>query len=81
MTHKECFRWAAHVLLLVMVVLALVAIAPAEWKDKVLHSFQGGTDGTYPPGGVATDRAGNLYVATNGVTPAHGADPSEPLKE
>jgi hypothetical protein len=36
----------------------------AEWKEKVLYSFQGGTDGAYPAGGVVFDKQGNLYGAT-----------------
>jgi hypothetical protein len=38
--------------------------ASAEWKEKVLYSFQGGTtDGSVPAGGVVFDKAGNLYGA------------------
>ena len=48
-----------------MVVLALGASASAQWKEKVLYSFQGGaTDGALPAGGVVLDAAGNLYGAT-----------------
>jgi len=40
--------------------------ASAEWKEKVLYSFQGGTnDGASPAGGVVFDAAGNLYGATD----------------
>jgi uncharacterized repeat protein (TIGR03803 family) len=35
------------------------------WTETVLHRFQGGTDGYYPLGGLAVDRAGNLYGTTN----------------
>src|SRR5580704_17794308 len=39
--------------------------ASAEWKEKVLYSFQGlPNDGAYPAGGVVFDKAGNLYGAT-----------------
>jgi hypothetical protein len=38
--------------------------ASAEWKEKVLYSFQGIPDGAYPAGGVVFDQAGNLYGAT-----------------
>jgi hypothetical protein len=51
------------------ILLALVIFASnlsaAEWKEKVLYSFQGGsTDGALPAGGVVFDAAGNLYGAT-----------------
>jgi uncharacterized repeat protein (TIGR03803 family) len=36
------------------------------WKETVLHSFSGGTDGGYAEGGVVLDTAGNLYGATDG---------------
>jgi hypothetical protein len=45
-------------------VLALIAPASAEWKEKVLYSFEGDTDGATPAGGVVFDKAGNLYGAT-----------------
>jgi hypothetical protein len=48
-----------------VLVLAFVPSASAEWKEKVLYSFQGGaTDGALPAGGVVFDSAGNLYGAT-----------------
>lgn len=34
------------------------------WTESVLYSFQGGTDGANPVGGVIVDRAGNLYGTT-----------------
>jgi uncharacterized repeat protein (TIGR03803 family) len=51
------------------ILLALVIFAnnfsAAEWKEKVLYSFQGlPNDGAYPAGGVVFDQAGNLYGAT-----------------
>ena len=47
------------------VILALAVPASAEWKEKVLYSFQGGTkDGSVPAGGVVFDTQGNLYGAT-----------------
>ena len=45
------------------VVLLLCSIASAEQKERVLYSFQGGTDST-PAGGVLSDQQGNLYGAT-----------------
>ena len=43
---------------------ALSAVASAEWKEKVLYSFQGIPDGAYPGAGVVFDSAGNLYGTT-----------------
>jgi len=37
----------------------------SRWKEKVLYSFQGGSDGALPAGGVVFDKAGNLYGATS----------------
>ena len=34
------------------------------WTETVLYSFQGGTDGANPVGGVIVDKAGNLYGTT-----------------
>jgi uncharacterized repeat protein (TIGR03803 family) len=31
------------------------------WQETVLHSFTGGTDGSYPIAGLTIDQAGNLY--------------------
>jgi hypothetical protein len=65
MNHKRSSRFAVHLLSLFMVMLALVASASADWKEKVLYSFQNGTtDGQLPVGGVVFDKAGNLYGAT-----------------
>ena len=48
------------------VILSLATAASAEWKEKVLYSFQGGSnDGSVPAGGVVFDKAGNLYGATS----------------
>jgi hypothetical protein len=59
MTHKA--RVSPGLLLFI---LALATTASAEWKEKVLYSFQGGTDGSIPAGGVIFDKAGNLYGLT-----------------
>jgi hypothetical protein len=50
--------------LVAALVLTAANTASAEWKEKVLYSFQGGSDGAVPAGGVAFDKAGNLYGAT-----------------
>jgi uncharacterized repeat protein (TIGR03803 family) len=39
--------------------------AGAKWEEKVLYSFQGGTDGALPFGNVLFDAAGNLYGTTS----------------
>jgi hypothetical protein len=63
MIHKTRAR-VANRLLLFALVLALVSDASAEWKEKVLYSFQGLPDGSVPAGGVVFDTHGNLYGAT-----------------
>jgi len=52
---------------LAVVFVAFFVLCPWAWaahKEKVLYSFQGGTDGATPAGGVAFDATGNLYGAT-----------------
>src|SRR5580692_5700081 len=66
MTPKECFLFAIRLLGLFMVILSLGAFASAEWKEKVLYSFQGNPDAATPAGGVVFDKAGNLYGAALG---------------
>src|ERR1700722_12440223 len=58
------FRLATRLCTLVALIVLLAATAAAEWKEKVLYSFQGGTDGSTPAGGVVFDKQGNLYGAT-----------------
>ena len=41
------------------------------WKESILHSFAGGTDGSHPAGGVIMDSSGNLYGGTE-----YGGDPA-----
>lgn len=55
---------ASQLFSLTVVVFVLTRGASAEWKEKVLYSFQGGTDGAVPAGGVVFDQQGNLYGAT-----------------
>jgi hypothetical protein len=58
-------RLTSRVLLPLVLVMTLAVGASAEWKEKVLYSFQGlPNDGAYPAGGVVFDKAGNLYGAT-----------------
>jgi len=65
MPRKRHFRLAIGLMSSFVAVFALTVPASAEWKEKVLYSFQGGaTDGALPAGGVVFDSAGNLYGAT-----------------
>src|SRR3984885_14352767 len=49
-----------------LVTLTLTVGSWAASKERVLYSFQGGADGSFPMGGVISDAQGNLYGATNG---------------
>src|SRR5579859_6263524 len=64
MNRQKCFDSIPRLLLLFAIVLIFAVSASAEWKEKVLYSFQGLPDGAYPAGGVVFDQAGNLYGAT-----------------
>jgi uncharacterized repeat protein (TIGR03803 family) len=44
--------------------LGVVYELDASGKETVLHSFLGGTDGSFPYGGLIRDSAGNLYGTT-----------------
>ena len=64
MNRNRKYRTVSAVLTLI---LAIASAASAEWKEKVLYSFQGGTnDGAVPAGGVVFDKQGNMYGATTG---------------
>ena len=66
MTSQRCTRSATS-LTIILIILSFASPASAEWKEKVLYSFQGGKDGSLPAGGVVFDSAGNLYgVTTDG---------------
>jgi uncharacterized repeat protein (TIGR03803 family) len=41
-------------------------ISAATGKETILYRFKGENDGMYPRGGLAADRAGNLYGTTSG---------------
>jgi uncharacterized repeat protein (TIGR03803 family) len=65
MTRKEHFRLTGCLFTLVVIALFSTS-ASAEWKEKVLYSFQGGGDnGSAPVGGVVFDKQGNLYGVTS----------------
>ncbi len=60
---------------LILLILALTSAASAQWNEQVLYSFQGGSDGYTPTGGIVFDKAGNLY----GATTDGGADNCSPI--
>jgi hypothetical protein len=60
-----CNRHVQLALGAICLILAAVSPASAEWKEKVLYSFQGGNGGYTPAGGVVFDKAGNLYGANS----------------
>jgi uncharacterized repeat protein (TIGR03803 family) len=45
-------------------VFQLIPSANGKWTEKVLHTFNGRTDGSFPYAGLIFDAAGNLYGAT-----------------
>jgi len=63
LNQSKSARWALTVAL---TLLALITNVYGEWKEKVLYSFQGGSDGYTPVGGIVFDSTGNLYGATQG---------------
>lgn len=44
--------------------IAIISSAPAAGSEKVLHAFQGGSDGATPVSGLIADPDGNLYGTT-----------------
>jgi uncharacterized repeat protein (TIGR03803 family) len=46
-------------------VFELTLSADGSWKEKVLHRFLGGMDGSVPYAGLIFDPAGNLYGTTS----------------
>ncbi|HEY5046563.1 MAG TPA: choice-of-anchor tandem repeat GloVer-containing protein [Rhizomicrobium sp.] len=48
----------------VLMIVSAFCIAPAMSAEKVLHSFQGGSDGSYPASTLIADNTGNLYGTT-----------------
>jgi hypothetical protein len=64
MNPKMRVRSLGRVLASLALICTVVSSAHAEWKEKVLYSFQGTPDGAVPTGAVVFDKAGNLYGAT-----------------
>jgi hypothetical protein len=69
LVHSSTPSAGGRLLLLCVAIFALVSAASAEWKEKVLYSFQGIPDGAVPIGAVVFDKHGNLY----GVTQSGGS--------
>jgi len=66
MIHKKCSPGLIYVCLLFAIALTLAVPASAEWKEKLLYSFQGGAEaGSVPAGGVVFDKQRNLYGVTS----------------
>jgi hypothetical protein len=63
MSRKTLPMIPSRSLLFAALICLLASAASAEWKEKVLYSFQGGTDGAEPIGGIVRDKVGNLYGA------------------
>lgn len=65
MKHLEFLLIAMRSLAILAVVLTLGGSAlSADKKENVLYSFQGGSDGAFPPSGLIADQSGNLYGTT-----------------
>jgi uncharacterized repeat protein (TIGR03803 family) len=64
MTLNTCSRRAIRALFWCGIALATVSVASASRKEAVLYGFRGLPDGSWPAGGVAFDKHGNLYGAT-----------------
>jgi uncharacterized repeat protein (TIGR03803 family) len=72
----NCNRKHRTVSAVLTLILAIAPAASAEWNEKVLYSFQGGTtDGALPVGGVVFDKQGNLY----GVLQFYGPGSCAPI--
>jgi hypothetical protein len=76
MSLRQCPCFVVRHLSFFMVILALGVSASAEWKEKVVYSFQGIPDGSAPIGAVVFDKQGNLYGATQdgGSSSCHSAN-------
>lgn len=61
---KSHYRVAVWSRLCLLTFTLTASAASAQWNEQVLYSFQGGTDGAEPLGGMVFDKAGNLYGST-----------------
>ncbi|MGH9498256.1 MAG: choice-of-anchor tandem repeat GloVer-containing protein [Terriglobales bacterium] len=50
---------------LFVAIVGVASVAPAQVNETVLYSFQGGSDGEGPVGGIVFDKAGDLYGVTS----------------
>jgi hypothetical protein len=64
MNPKVQIRLIRCLIVSVALLCSVLSAASAEWKERVLYSFQSIPDGAVPTGGVVFDKAGNLYGAT-----------------
>jgi uncharacterized repeat protein (TIGR03803 family) len=60
---KVC-KVASVLAVLILVSLMLTTMATAASKEKVIHAFRGGADGSGPSPNLLADSAGNLYGTT-----------------
>lgn len=65
-----CSRGFLCAVLTLSAAVLLCAVSASAATEKVLYTFQGGSDGGYPNGDLVFDAAGNLYGTTSGGSSA-----------